>query len=155
MSSISIVKRWLATVPPARSLRDAGPLTAIFSVVVAAFILEAVIANSYIPLCSLYLLNNRASPLIPKTTSTQNFEGNEHLKLARQVLSKRFQQHFDEGAQIMNGAIASNVARLPLPKPRPSQAIAQTQYEQHGFLHSLSKLVGARTIYASLKDRPR
>ena len=154
MSSISFVKRRFVIVPPARSHRQVNALTATCSGLIAASVLAAAIASSYIPLCSLYLRNNRASLLIPKVTNAPNFEAEEYLQLAQLVLSKHLQERL-EGAQVMNGAPATNAARLPIPKPRPSKLIAQTQSEQDGFLHSVSKMLGARTVYASLKDRPQ
>ncbi len=153
MNSSTFVKCRLAIIPPATSHREANALTATVSGMIAASVLAAAIASSYIPLCSLYLRNNRYSLLIPNAANAPNLGEEKYLQLAKLVLTKNFQERL-EGTLVLNGEPFTNAARVPVPKPRPSKLIAHTQSEQDGFLHSLSRMLGARTVYASLKDRP-
>lgn len=136
-----------------RSHRDAHMLTATCAGLIAASVLAAAIASSYIPLCSLHLRYNRASLLIPKVSDPPNFKGEEYLQRARLSFSSRFQERL-EGTPFLDEVPAPNAARVPVPRPRPSRLIAQRQSEQDGFFHTLSRMIVARTVYASLKDRP-
>jgi hypothetical protein len=121
---------------------------------IAASVFAAWMAGSYLPLCALQFSNDRASLLIPNVVSSPGFKAEAYLQVARGLLSQNHQEPVEE-TEVLDEAPAMNVGHVPIPRPRPAKLIARAQSEQNGLLHTLSKMFGARTAFASLRDRTR
>jgi hypothetical protein len=119
---------------------------------IAASVFAAWMAGSYLPVCALQFPNDRASLLNPNVVSSPDLKAGAYLHVAKGLLSQNLLERVEE-TEVLDEAPAMNVGHVPIPRPRPAKLIARAQSEQNGLLHTLSKMFGARTAFASLKDR--
>jgi hypothetical protein len=152
MSLVSLLKCASSAVAYLQRPRAMNPVAVNCAGLIVASVFAAWIAGLYLPLCTLQFPNDRASLFIPKVASLPDIKAEAYLRVARGLLSQNLQKRV-EVTEGLDEAPAVNAGHVPMPRPRPAKLIARAQAEQDGLLHTLSKIFGAQTAFASLKDR--